>query len=329
MPPVKSRVAIVLTVAAFLTAGCTDEEPRAQPAPAAPSTVTGTPGYDALAEPAAAVLPLVPASATILTVTDLDRIRLQLGVEDLTSLDPAPERADFWRRAEAESALLTDGILRPDDALLLEDYQFSQDDVDWEAHFTGADGDGYVLSFRLGLDMGVVQRAVNDGVGRLAAADVLIQEHLVLVGTADDPQESWAADPELSALVGLPADSTYLERGCVPYETALGPPADRGSADQPVTAPDLGDLAPVTAFSLGFEGTIATARLGAERADVFQRLSLGHDWPAEDPAFTDAFGGGVADPATGRIGYDLVDAAVAARLALSRTLPFAVCNDPS
>ena len=44
------------------------------------------------------------------------------------------------------------------------------------------------------------------------------------------------------------------------------------------------------------------------------------------PAFAKTFTGGVADPVSGRIGYQLTDPAQAVQLALTHKLPFAVCG---
>ncbi len=54
-------------------------------------------------------------------------------------------------------------MLRPVNSELMLDHGFTQDDVDWEAHFTGPDGNGYVLAFRPDLDMAGVASAVADG----------------------------------------------------------------------------------------------------------------------------------------------------------------------
>ena len=53
-------------------------------------------------------------TATDLTVTDFDQIRLQLGVPDLTGGDPKRERDAFWRQAATEAPLLLGGMLRDD-----------------------------------------------------------------------------------------------------------------------------------------------------------------------------------------------------------------------
>ncbi|MCW2765691.1 MAG: hypothetical protein JWO11_1650 [Nocardioides sp.] len=300
----RSRVAVVLALAC-LTAACSDASPAPKPAPGS-SARTGAPSYDPRAEPSYAVLPLVPEAAAGLTVTDFDKVRLQLGSSELTSKSPQADRDAFWQRAETETALLTRGMLRPVDAKLASDYGFTQDDVDWEAHFFGAEGQetGWVLSIRLIVDMDAVQRAVDAGVGPLAAGEVVADQHLVVMGTTADGETSWANDPTLPGLVGAPANSTYVARGCVPLESA---PAD---------------LDPLDAYSVSFEGTLATARLGADRADLFARRSLDDALPA----FVTGFTGGVADPSTGRIGYEMADPPTAADLTLRGSLPFAACG---
>lgn len=302
-----------LGVAALLTASlaaCTDDAEEPAPAPA-PTAEAAVPEYDVRNEAAAAVLPLVPASATSLSVTDLGRIRLQFGLTDLDGQAAAAERAAFWTRAERQAPLLADGLLRPVDQRLSGEYGFTQDDVVWEARFRGPDGPGWVLSFRLGVDLAAVRRAVRDGVGRLAGAEVRAEDNLVSVGAAPDGAQSWAATHELTALVGPPAEATYVERGCV----------------QPPPGVDTSRVDELTAWSVALHGDLATARLGDARADAFLRMRLGERWPVGDPAFSDGFRNGVADPSSGRVGYQLVDPPVAADLVRSRTLPFAACAE--
>ncbi|MCW2791192.1 MAG: hypothetical protein JWO76_290 [Nocardioides sp.] len=323
----RTRVTASLLLALALT-GCRDVPPPDVEPSGPPPRLAGTPSYDAGQEPASAVLPLVPATATTLTVTDLDEIRAQLGVPDLTSDDPMADRSDFWRRAETEAPLLAQGLLRDDNSELMLDYGFTQDDVDWEAHFTGPDGSGYVLGFREDLDMTAVSRAVRDGVGPLAGAEVDETEHLVLSGTTADGAESWATDAALVGLVTEPTEATYARRGCVPLADALGPDATQQDQDAVLAEYDVTDLDPLDAFAVAFGDHLATVRMAAGRADLFDRLRLADDWPATPaPAFADGFESGVGDPATGRIGYSVPRPPIAARLTLLETLPFGVCDE--
>ncbi|MDN4161183.1 hypothetical protein [Nocardioides abyssi] len=304
-----------LGVAAVLLAGslaaCTDDAP--EPAPALAPSASAVPEFDVRDEAAAAALPLVPASATSLSVTDLERVRLQLGVPDLTGQAPATERDGFWARAERRAPLLTPGLLRPVDERLAAEYGFTQDDVRWEARFDGPDGAGWVLSFRLGIDMAVVQRAVRDRVGVLAGAEVRPEDSLVVSGAAPDATRSWAAEPALLDLVGSPAEATYVERGCV--EAPAG--VDTARVDE------------IEAWSIALQGGLATAWLGPLRSDAFERLRLGETWPEDGPgrAFSDGFRDGVADPSTGRVGYRLVDPVAGAALVRDRVAPYAACAD--
>lgn len=98
------------------------------------------PAYDATAEPATAVVSLVPQSADTITVMDWDEVRLHLGVPDLTSEEPMTDRIAFWERAGTKAALLTDGLLRDNGSTLELDYGFTHDDVEWEARWVGEDG---------------------------------------------------------------------------------------------------------------------------------------------------------------------------------------------
>ncbi len=315
-------------LAVTLLAGCSDVPPPDVPDTGPPPRLSGTPSYSPRQEAAAAVLPFVPESATTLTVTDLDAVRAQLGVPELTSADLMSDRADFWRRAETEAPLLAQGLLRDDNSELMLDYGFTQDDVDLEAHFTGADGNGYVLGFRDDLDMAAVARAVRDGVGPLVGAKVLGADHLVVSGGASDPVHSWATDATVVDLVDAPAEATYVHRGCLPFNEALGPDATAEDQRAVLAGHDVARFDRLDAFALAFGDHLATARLGPDRADLFERLHLGDDWPAtQTPAFGDGFGQGVGDPAAGRIGYVVARPPIAARLALLGTLPFAVCNE--
>ena len=65
------------------------------------------------------------------------------------SLEPSPRAADHHRVAAGEPL------------------GFTQDDVDWEARFTGDDGPGFVIGLRPDLPLDGVRRAVADGVGPL------------------------------------------------------------------------------------------------------------------------------------------------------------------
>ncbi|MCD4533099.1 hypothetical protein LRP67_03265 [Nocardioides sp. cx-169] len=285
-----------LAVAAALSACSAEVEPAPAPAPSSAGAPADDPEADP--DPARAAMALVPADATRLAVTDFDRVRLELGAPLLTGSSGPAEREAFWRRALAEAPLLSTGALRPSDARLLREYGFAQDDVAWEASFTGPSGEGWVAGLREGLDLTGVRRAVADGVGPLAGG-VLDEERRVLaVGAAPDEGASWAAEPVLVDLVGGAAMSTYVERGCV-------------SAAEPA----LDELDELEAWSVSLGSLLATVRLGAERGDAFARVRL-----AEPP-----FAEGVADPVSGRLGYAMTDPALAARRILARDAPFAAC----
>lgn len=295
-------VGSTLLAATLLLSGCSEETPILPPE-AAPEEAY-TPAFDASLEPAAAVLALVPDDVAVLTVTDFEQVRLQMGLPDLSTEDPRRDREAFWARAVAERPLLTTGTLRVDERRLEKRYALSQLDVAWEAHLFDDTGreTGLVLAFRDGTDMASVERAQAGGYAPLAGATVDAERGLVTVGTTEDAEASWAADAASRELVGLPANATYVARGCI---------------DDPSVV-DVDDLA---AYSIQFEGSLATARLGEDRMDLFVRMRAGSD----RPEFAAAYDGGVADPLTGRIGYVMGDPAAAAALALEQTLPFAAC----
>lgn len=305
-------------------AGCTeDPEPRA--APSEDSSPSGTPTYDGEAEASAAVLPLVPTDAVDLTVTDFDQIRLQLGVPDLDGSYPKRERRAFWERAAVEAPLLLGGMLREVDDELERDFGWTQDDVAWEAHFGSAEGVGWVLKIRDDLPMGDITRAVDAGVGPLDGAEVRAEDHLVVSNPATDGNASWAAEPDLVALVGTPGSATYVSRECIPFEVVYGAGVKESLAPSP--SADVDGLDELGGFSVTFGGALATVRLGSERSDVFDRMRLVETLPDTDPAFGLGYERGAADPLGGRIGWTLGDPVIAGQLALEKKLPFAVCAD--
>lgn len=315
-----------LLATTVLLAGCSDEKdgPEIPPDTALP---TAAPAYDPDLEAAASVLALVPDEASALVVTDYDRLRLQLGSPELTSADPAEEREEFWRRVDTATAALSPGLLRPFDDRLRRTYGFTQDDVVWEAHFGNAEeGEtGWVLRFRDDLDMTGVQEAVDAGVGPLAGVQVATEERVIGMGTTSDPEESWAAQADVAALVGSPAASTYVERSCIAFDDAFG----EGLRDQLAGGPaeDLGELDELGAFALSLGGDLATVHLGPGRGDTFARARLADALPEGDPSFGAGFLRPVADPSSGRIGYQLGKPRVAVELTLARRLPFALCAD--
>ncbi|MCW2813612.1 MAG: hypothetical protein JWN84_1067, partial [Nocardioides sp.] len=272
-------------------------------------------------EPAAAVMAVVPAAATVLEVTDFDQVRFSLGYGDLTSESEPQVLREFWAQAEREAPLLSDGLLR--DEGYQSRFDFDQDDVSWEARFSGPAGDGYVVKFRDDLDMSRVQAAAAAPTGPLAGATVVPDAQIAALGATREPTESWAAEPELLALVGDKAGATYVSRDCLSPEEAFGAAAAGDLA--PTPAADLDGLDELGAFSVGFGGRLVTAHLGADRPDVFDRARLAGTMPATDPEFGLGYVDPVADPASGRIGFTLGDGPVAARLAQERQLPFAVC----
>ncbi len=316
-------MALVLAAAMPLLAGCSDDEPLVRvgaaeaPAPAAPV-------YDPELESAASVMAVVPATAETLQVTDYDQVRLQLGFGDLSSDSPADELDRFWSQAERRAALLSTGMLRtPGGARYERRFGFTQDDVAWEAHFDGPDGEGYVVRFHDDVDMGAVGRAAARPTGPLTGAVVVPSASIVALGATREPTESWAADPALTALVGQKAGATLVDRACLPFEVAFG--ADVEDDLAPATAADLEGLDELGPFAVAFGGSLVTVQLGPLRPDVFARARLADTFPSTDPEFGLGYADPVADPQSGRIGYTLGDGPVAARLALQEQLPFAVC----
>jgi len=315
-----------LLLAALISLGlgaCQSSDSPEPPRTLASAEPEPAPAYDEQAEPAEAVLSLVPQSADVVTVVDWDLVRAQLGQPDLTSEDLMTDRLAFWERASTEAALLTDGLLREDSSTFELDYGFTQDDVDWEARWTGEDGPGFALAFRPDLDLAGVRRAVEDGTGALAGATLDAEHRLLVAGTAD--ADVWANEESWAPLLSEPSTATYLHRGCIPLNTALGPDADVEDqqallAEHPVTS--LDDLA---GFVIAYGDHHATVRVEPGRSDLFERLRAGEDWPTGE--FPATYTNGAADPSSGRIGFTLPRPPAAAGLALLEELPFGVCNE--
>ncbi|QZY29168.1 hypothetical protein [Nocardioides coralli] len=310
-------------VVAGLLVGCSQpavEEPR--PLLERP-TAEPAPPYDASLEPAEAVLSLVPQTAGTITVTDWDQVRVQLGQPDLTSEDLRTDRIAFWTRAEQEAVVLTEGLLREDNSLLELDYGFTQDDVDWEARFTGDEGPGFVIALRPDLDLAGVRRAIADGAGPLADAELRARDHLVVSGTADT--DVWASDASWELALDDPAAATYLRRGCIPLNDALGPDADVEDQEALLAEHPVTTLEDLSGFAVTFGDRAATVRTEPGRGDLFERMRIGEAWPVD--GFPQTYVNGAADPSSGRIGYALTNPRTAAALALLDELPFGVCNE--
>lgn len=272
-------------------------------------------------------LVFVPESAQTVTITHFDSIRARFGVPDLTSDDLMTDRSAFWERYDREAVTLTDGLLRERHSTYWLDHGFTQDDVDWEARWTGPDGAGYVLAFRPDLEMDRVRGALQEP--ELRGAELLGPQRLLVKGAADEGDTVWATDADLVGLTDADAETTYLHRGCVPLQRALGPDATYEDQEAVVEQHEPDELLPLEAFSVGFEDQTATARIGRDRYDALHRQALLQDWPVTgtiglDDAFT---GMPVADPAAGRIGLRVANPRAAAVVTLTELLPFAICPE--
>lgn len=308
-----------LLAACLLSACGTPHPPVYQ---AEPGTATVIESYDGTLDPSSAVLPLVPAAATRLELTDFSEVRLTLGFGELTGRSSAADRARFWHELPTTAAL-SPGLLHPVDTELRHRFGFGADDVTWEATYSGGGQSGWVMSFRESLSMAQVDRAVRAKVGVLKGAVVDQADHLVTSATPPAGTDSWGHDAALVALVGRPADATYVQRGCLPLDTVFGAGTSTQLANGSKQMVD--QLDPLDGFAIAFGGELATVTLGEDRTDMFARLRLGGVLPATKPDFGTGFAQGVADPSTGRLGYQVSRPPVAVRLAEEQKLPFAVC----
>lgn len=306
--------------------GCGDDTVVLQPGPARPTPTIAPYSPGSEAAPGRAALSLIPADATAVTITDFDESRAQLGVPELTSAATMSERTAYWERARAETVLLAEGMLRADNSLLMLDYGFTQDDVDWEAHFTTPSGAGWILGLRPDLDLAGVRRAVADKVAGLGRASVDEERHLVSVGMATDGEETWADLPGVLDVVNrAPAEATYYRSGCVPVATALGPDVSSDDLADLLAEHDPTLFEPVERFGVSVVDGFVSARFGRDRTDLFARSAFATDAPGRD--FRAAFEQPVVDPSTGRLGYRVTSAPAAAGAILGDELPFAACPE--
>jgi len=307
-------VAVALAV---LAAGCEGAPAAAPTLSAIPSPATPIPStgpYVALA--------LVPTSATTVTVANFDQLRVRFGVPDLTSSDPMSDRLAFWEQVDDKAVALTGGLFRAESSTWELDYGFTEDDVDWEVHWTGPDGSGYAVGFRPDLDLAGVDRAVRR---EPALEGALLVRHVLEKGQETDGH-SWADDPMWGDYVVGDAETAYLRQGCVPLDRALADAAVDDAKAQRVRE-IVPDLEPLDRWSVSFADGIVTALIGGRRGDVVARTDLGDQWPRTRPmSFVDGFAQPLDDPRAGRIGYQVVDPHAAAALTLGEGLPFPVCN---
>lgn len=309
-----------MPILALLASGCSGSDELVYPPDADTSAIPTD--YDPTLEPSAAVLPLVPADAATLEVTDFDQLRLSLGFGSLDGRSPVPERARFWRLLE-NAATLSQGMLRADEAEL-KSYGFGPDDVAWEATY-GDGADGWVIAFHEDVALGDVQQAIRADVGVLSGAVLDLERAVVTSAEPPEGDDSWAAIEEVVGLVGQSANATYVERTCLPFDTVFGAGMEEQLAAAPRAALDA--LDPLEGFSVAVGAQLVTVRLGQERSDAFARLRLAEVMPAIRPEFGAGFARGVADPSTGRLGYDVQRPSAVADLIADRHLPFAVCGD--
>jgi hypothetical protein len=301
---VREAVVAALTCAALalLTAGCAED--HAAPAPSPPSTVpTTVPPYDGSLPPAQAVQALVPLRARTLRVVDLTEIRRQVGLPALSSRSSAEDRAAFASRAATAAPLLDPAVLAPVDARLRTTFGFGVDDVAWEAHFSGGGIRGWVIGFGPEVDMAAVTRAARAGVGGFRGAHVDAADRLVTHGAGLPGEPVWGSDPTWARLVPGPGEAFVVQRGCL--ESTV---QDEGKS-----------LEPISGFAVTFGDHVATVRVDRNRTDLFARARLGRG------RFGRVFRHAVADPSSGRIGYDVPHPAQAAALVRRGDLPFGVC----
>ena len=330
----------------------TPEQSPTEPTPAEPSEQAATPAgaEDGVADPGAraAALALAPGGTAYLTITDWQAIRARHGASDLTSDSIQTDRIEFWRSISHDTVLLTDGALRAENSRLGLRSGVTQDDVRWEVRWTGPGSDqaGMVLRLRDDLDLAGLTRAVADDVPGVAGAEVLPGERLLLRG-AGDPGDPLAGNTAVGAVLGDAVESLLVVPGCLTWPDALGVDATIEDQDAVVAGQAVDDLLDIDAWSLGFTGRDAVARLaypaGTDparvEADAQVRLALSQDWPTtESVGWYDAFGLPPGDGPYVRVSeqdgrpvatfeHRVVNTTAAATVALAALVPLAVCAE--
>jgi hypothetical protein len=300
---VRARTTLVAALACgVLVSGCAQEHSAPRVAP--PSSVpTEIPPYDGSLPPAQAVQALVPRRARTLRLVDLVEIRREVGLPELTSRSSVADRAAFRARAAVAAPLLDRSVLAPVDDRLRTAYGFGLDDVAWDAHFSGGGIRGWVIGFGPEVDMAAVTRAARAGVGGFRGAHVDAADRLVTHGAGLPGEPVWGSDPTWARLVPGPGEAFVVQRGCL--ESTV---QDEGKS-----------LEPISGFAVTFGDHVATVRVDRNRTDLFARARLGRG------RFGRVFRHAVADPSSGRIGYDVPHPAQAAALVRRGDLPFGVC----
>lgn len=293
-----ARQISVLGLLCTLVAGCASEPSAPAPPPSPP--VSEAPPYDAALPPAQAALLLAPDEATNLRVVDWDVVRRDVGLPGLSSASTGADRVAFRRRTAVDTPVLDPPLLEGSDALLREDFGFGADDVSWEAHWSGPRVSGWALTFSPAVDMASVTRAVRAGVAPFRGASVRRADRLVVSGPSAGGL-TWGAEPAWAPLVPDPGEAFVLRRGCVDVPGATVA------------------LEPISGYAVTFGDHVATVRLDRDRTDLFARARLRSD------AFARVFRHPVADPSSGRIGYDVPRPPLAEPLVRRGDLPFGAC----
>jgi hypothetical protein len=226
-------------------------------------------------------------------------------------------------RSAVEAPPVVLPLLERADARLRSGFGFGADDVAWEAHWSGAGAPGWALSFGPGVDMAAVRRAVRAGLGPLRGAVVDPADRLV-ASALPTRGPVWGSDPRWARLVPAGGEAFVLRRECLSPADLPGPAraAERS----------LALLQPLVGFAVTFGDHVATVRVDRGRTDLFARVGAARRWPvggAGDPTFGGVFRHGVADPSSGRIGYDVPRPRAAAALVRRDLLPFGVCAPPA
>jgi hypothetical protein len=237
----------------------------------------------------ALALHTVPAAATIVSFTDLDKAKQRLGYPGLTSESPTRDRFDFWERARADGSLLTGTRLYDDTSRMSIDYGWTGEDVSWEIDFTATEdgcvrsmlcepAQGYILGLRHDLDWRTILESVTRNnftslgsqLGLWATADpgqpftqLLLIPQLRAVASGNSigirriAQVIDGAPAVAAKTVTLinalgPVESAYIEpAGCVSLGEALGPDATNDDLDTFFKRNDASGLAEADGYAVG------------------------------------------------------------------------------
>ena len=89
----------------------------------------------------------------------------------------------------------------------------------------------------------------------------------------------WGNEEAWAPLVAEPATATYLHRGCIPLNEALGPDADAEDQDALLAEHPVTTLDELRRLRVAYGDHRRRSGWSPAASDLFERLRIGEDWP--------------------------------------------------